>query len=141
MGTRALVAVWLVLAASLAGCTASRSNTDSSSDFTGASALVASTIEDLESAASKGDEGEICGQLLAARLADRLSARGKDCGTVVQDALDDTDTSNLTVESVRITGDRAVARVKAETGDHDRIETVGLVRERNRWKIARLPGA
>jgi hypothetical protein len=141
MGTRALVAVWLVLAASLAGCTASRSNTDSSSDFKGANALVASTIEDLESAASKGDEGEICGQLLAARLVDRLSARGKDCGTVVQDALDDTDTSNLTVESVRITGDSAVARVKAETGDRDRIETVGLVRERNRWKIARLPGA
>jgi hypothetical protein len=34
-----------------------------------------------------------------------------------------------------------VARVKAETGDHDRIETVGLARERNRWKIAQLPGA
>ena len=141
MGTRAVVALWLVLAASLAGCTASRSNTDSSSDFKGANALVARTIEDLESAASKGDEGEICGQLLAARLVDRLSARGKDCGTVVQDALDDTDTSNLTVESVRITGDSAVAREKAETGDHDRIETVGLVHERDRWKIARLPGA
>ena len=141
MATRALVALSLALAVPLAGCTASPSNTDSSSDFQGANALVASTIEDLESAASKGDEAEICGQLLAARLVDRLSARGKDCRTVVQDALDDADSSNLTVESVRIAGDRAVARVKADTGDHDRIETVGLVRERNRWKIAQLPRA
>ena len=141
MGMRALVATSLALAVLLAGCTASRSNKDSSSDFQGANALVASTIEDLESAASKGDEAEICGQLLSARLVDRLSTRGKDCRTVVQDALDDADTSNLTVESVRISGDRAVARVKAETGDHDRIETVALVRERNRWKIAQLPRA
>ena len=141
MRTRVLVATSLALAALLAGCTASGSNSDSSSDFKGASALVATTIEDLQSAASKGDETEICGQLLAARLVGRLSARGKDCRTVVQDALDAADTSNLTVESVRITGDTAVARVKAETGDRDRIETVGLVRERNRWKIARLPAS
>src|SRR5215218_10416875 len=139
MRTRVLVATSLALAASASGCTASGSNNDSSADFRGAQAQVAGTVEDLESAASNGDEAEICGRLLASRLVDRLSTRGRDCRTTVQDALDDADTSDLTVESVRINGDTAVARVKAETGDRDRIETVALARERNRWKIVRLP--
>jgi hypothetical protein len=139
MRTRVLVALSLALAALTVGCTASGSNTDSSSDFQGARAQVASTVEDLESAASKGDEGEICGQLLATRLVDRLSTGGRDCRATVQDTLDDADSSDLTVESVRVSGDTATARVKAETGDRDRIETVGLVREANRWKIAQLP--
>ena len=141
MGTRVLVATSLALAALMAGCTASGSKNDSSADFQGANAQVATTIEDLESAASNGDEAEICGRLLAARLVDRLSARGRDCRSVVHDAVEDADTSNLTVQSVRITGDTATARVKEETGDHDRIATVGLVREAGRWKIARLPTA
>jgi hypothetical protein len=139
MRTRVLVALTLALAALTAGCTASGSNDDSSTDFRGDQRQVASAVEDLESAAANGDEAEICGQLLATRLVDRLSARGRDCRTAVQDALDDADTSDLTVESVRITGDTATARIKEETGDPDRDVTVGLVRERSRWKIARLP--
>ena len=139
MGTRVLVAVSLALATMAAGCTTSRSNTDSAGDFKGAQAQVASTVEDLQSAASSGDEAEICGRLLAARLVDQLSSRGRDCRTAVHDALENSDTADLTVESVRIRGNTAIARVKAETGDHDRVHTVGLVRERNLWKIARLP--
>ena len=139
MGTRVLVALSLALATMAAGCTTSRSNNDSAGDFKGAQAQVASTVEDLESAASKGDEAEICGRLLAAGLVDRLSSSGRDCSTTVHDALENTDSSDLTVESVRIAGPTAIARVKADTGDRDRVVTIGLTRERGRWKIARLP--
>ena len=140
MGTRVLVALSLALATMAAGCTASRSNDDSAGDFQGAQAQVASTVEDLESAASKGDEAEICGRLLAAgarRPACRRAAAT--ARTTVHDALENTDSSDLTVESVRIAGATAIARVKADTGDRDRVVTIGLTRERGRWKIARLP--
>jgi hypothetical protein len=139
MGTRVLVALSLAVATMAAGCTTSRSNSDSAGDFQGAQAQVANTVEDLQSSAAKGDEGELCGRLLAASLVDRLSSRGPDCSTTVHDALENTDSADLTVESVRITGTTATARVKADTGDRDRVVTIGLVRERGRWKIARLP--
>jgi hypothetical protein len=32
-----------------------------------------------------------------------------------------------------------MARVAADTGDEERVLTVGLVRERDRWKISQLP--
>jgi hypothetical protein len=140
MGTRVLAASTLALASLAAGCGAATDD-DSAGDFSGRQALVASTVEDLSAAASDRDcEDEICGQLLATALVDRLSAGGGNCRTTVKDALENTDTSDLTVRSVRIDGTRATARVAADTGDEDRVLTVGLLRERDRWKISRLPG-
>ena len=110
MGTRVLVALSLALVAMAPGCTASRSNDDSAGDFEGAQAQVATTVEDLESAAASGDEAEICGRLLAARLVDQLSSRGRDCATAVHDARENTDSADLTVESVRLAGSTAPAR-------------------------------
>jgi hypothetical protein len=42
----------------------------------------------------------------------------------------------MTVEAVRITGNRAVARVKFETGKKDRRANIVLVREGGGWRIA-----
>jgi hypothetical protein len=138
MGTRVLAATSLALAALAGGCGAA-SDDDSSADFRGQQALAASTVEDLSSAAADGDESEICGQLLATALVDRLSARGSNCRAAVEDALEDTDAADLDVRAVRIAGTAATARVAVDTGDEDRVVSVGLVRERGRWKIARLP--
>ena len=129
-------AILALLALALAGCGAAN---DSAADFDGAEQEVARAVEDLEEAAQEDDPRRICGALLAQDVRDDL---GGDCEKRIQQALDQTDTFALTVESVRVTGDRARARV--ETGlDEEQIELMELVREGEgeaaAWKIAGLP--
>jgi len=126
----------LVVAA--VGCTASGAGTgDSSGKFRGQQQLVANTVEDLQSAGSKGDQDEICANLLAGDLVARLGTRGG-CRRGVDGALKDADTFDLTVESVRVTGSTATARVRADAGKRDRTSTYRLVKQDGRWKIASL---
>ena len=132
------VAVLAALAVAASGCTTSGAGSgDSSGNFKGEQQLVANTVEDLESAANKGDQDTICADLLAHDIVDRLDARGG-CRRTVDGALKDADTSSLTVQSVQIHGTTATARVKAETGRKDRVTTLRLVKQDGRWKIASL---
>lgn len=133
----ALVLAALALAAG--GCTSSGGSGDSATDFQGEKRRVADAVEDFESAGSGGDQDEICSRILATELVDRLEELGG-CRRLVDGALEDVDTFGLTVESVTITGDRAVARVTTDTGDRERAATLRLVREGGRWKVAELPG-
>ena len=129
---RRLVVLALLLL--LAGCGASN---DSAGDFSGAEQDVARAIEDLEEAAQEDEPRRICDALLARDLRAKL---GSDCEGRIQKALDQTDTFALTVESVRVSGTTARARV--ETGvDEEQIEVVELVREGDAWKLSGLPGA
>ena len=134
----------LILAAlatmALTGCTQSSSSNDSSGKFRGDQRLVANAIEDLQSAASNGDQGKVCNDLLARSLRARLSRGPGGCLGTVDAALKDTDTFDLTVQSVRITGGRATARVQEDTGKRTRTVTLGLVKEGPGWKIAQLGG-
>jgi len=131
---RLLVVLALMAALLAAGCGASN---DSAGDFSGAEQDVARTVEDLEEAAQEDEPRRICDALLAKEL---LTKIGSDCEGKIQKALDQTDTFALTVESVRVSGTTARARV--ETGvDEEQIEVIELVREGEAWKIAGLPGA
>jgi hypothetical protein len=138
MPRRAFVLVLAALALAAGGCTSSGGSGDSAADFQGEQRRVADVVEDLETAGSDGDQDEICSRILAAGLVDRLEERGG-CRRLVNGALEDVDTFGLTVESVRITGDRAVAQVTTDTGDRERAATLRLVREGGRWKVAELP--
>jgi hypothetical protein len=138
MRTRAPVAIALLAAAALAGCTTTGAKDDSSGDFQGQARLVANTVEDLESAGSKGNEGDICSNLLAPALARSMGARAGSCAKAVDAALDDTDSFSLKVESVRVQGDRATARVKADRGDGDESVRLGLVKQGTGWRISDL---
>ena len=131
-----LVTLAVGAAALLAGCAESGSSSDSSERFQGDQRLVANAIEDLQSAAAKGDEAKICRDLLARALADRLARAPGGCTRTLDAALKDTDAFELAVESVQVAGRRATARVRQETGDRDRVSTLTLVRERGGWKIA-----
>ena len=127
----------LALAALAAGCAPQQSSSsDSVSKFTGDQKAVAQTVEDLESAASDGNEAKLCSQVFAKALAGRLAAAGGGCTNAVKAAIKDTDSVDMTVESVRVNGDRATANVKFETGKNDRRGTVALVREGGRWRVA-----
>jgi hypothetical protein len=136
MRSASAAAVIAAVAALLAGCTTTSSSSDTSGNFSGQQRLVANAVEDLQSAASDGDEGKICRDLLAQSLANRLAARGGGCARVVDAAIKDADTFDLAVQSVQVTGDRATARVKSETGDTDKVGTLQLARERGAWRIS-----
>jgi hypothetical protein len=135
---RALPAAILAAALLAGGCGATTASEEDPTEFSGEQQLVAQAVEDLQDAAIDGDEDRICRELLAEGLAERLGGTGQDCERNVRDALEDTDTSDLTVRSVQVSGTTATARVKAERGDADRETTVGLAKEGARWRISRL---
>jgi hypothetical protein len=132
----------LILAATatfaVAGCSAQSTTKDSSGKFKGEQRLVANTVEDFESAASKGDQEKVCSDLLAKALVDTYAKRGGTCQKAVDGALKDTDTFGLTVESVSITGSQATARVTADRGTKDVQRTLTLVKEGTGWRISQF---
>ena len=137
---RALPVLALLVCLPLAGCTqAGTKNSDSTKDFTGDQKAVASTVEDLQTAAKDRKGTTICADLITAELRDKISA--SDCPKVVKDAVRDTDEVDLQVKTVKVTGDTAVASVKEKTGGNDRIRTIELQKVAGRWRISALPQA
>jgi hypothetical protein len=127
----------LAVAALFAGCAPQTSTSSNSvSKFRGDQRAAAQTVEDLQSAADDGNETKICTQVLAKALASRLAAANHGCPAAVNETIKDTDSTAMTVESVRVSGSRATARVRFETGKKDRVGTIALVREGGGWRIA-----
>src|SRR5213079_23145 len=126
---RTPLALGAIVAVAVAGCASQSSSNDSSGKFRGEQRLVANTIEDFESAASKGDQDQICRDLLAKPLIATYAKHGGTCEHAVDGALKDTDSFGLTVESVRVSGTDATARVKADRGKNDVFRTINLVKE------------
>jgi hypothetical protein len=133
---RTLLPIAALAAVAIAGCTTQTTSEDSSGKFTGDQRLVANTIEDFESAASKGDQDQICRELLAKPLIADYAEHGGTCEKAVDGALKDTDSFGLTVESVSIADGKATARVKADRGKNDIIQTMTLVKEGPAWRIS-----
>jgi copper chaperone CopZ len=125
----------VALAALAAGCGVATSG-NSANKFNGEAQQAAQTIEDLQSAGQKSDEAKICNDLLAQALRSKLG----NCQTTVKTAIKNTDSFDLTVQSVQVTGASATAKVRAKRGGStpDEIDTVGLVREGGRWRISSL---
>jgi hypothetical protein len=133
---RALSATALLLAAAAAtGCGAGTTSEDTSDRFQGQERLVANTVENLQSAADDGENAEICRDLLSRAFAARMAEAAAGCPAAVDAALEDADSNELDVRSVRIAGDRATARMRLETGDRDRFVNMTLVRQGNGWRI------
>jgi hypothetical protein len=133
---RTFLPLLAIAAVAAAGCTTQTTSDDSSDKFQGDQRLVANTIEDFESAASKGDQDEICRELLAKPLIADYAEHGGTCEKAVDGTLKDTDSFGLTVESVGIDGTKATARVKADRGKKDVIQTMTLVKEGAAWRIS-----
>jgi hypothetical protein len=118
------------------GC--GRAGSDSASDFSGIKKDVAGTVEDLESAARKSDEGEICRNLLSSSLIQTFRSTGHSCTSAIADAIDDADTFDMTVKSVTVTGTTATAVVDSKEKSTN--DTFKLAKEGGRWKITSLGG-
>ena len=133
---RTVLPLAAIVTVAVAGCTTQTTSDDSSGKFRGEQRLVANTVEDFESAASKGDQDQICRELLAKPLVATYVRRGGTCEKVVDGVLRDSDSFGLTVQSVRIAAAQATARVKADRGKKDVIRSLTLVKEGPGWRIS-----
>ena len=133
---RTVLPLAAIVTVAVAGCTTQTTSDDSSGKFRGEQRLVANTVEDFESAASKGDQDQICRELLAKPLIAEYARRGGTCEKVVDGVLRDSDSFGLTVQSVRIAAAQATARVKADRGKKDVIRSLTLVKEGTGWRIS-----
>ena len=123
----------LLLAAALAGCAQTPS---SAGDFKGAKKEVADTIEQLQTAAQNRKPADICSEVLARALVDKLKTSGNACVDEMEKIVNDADDFELDVTAVTITGTTATATVKARMGGHDNaVTTFALAREDGQWRL------
>jgi hypothetical protein len=133
---RTLLPLGAIAVVAVAGCASQSTSNDSSGKFRGDQRLVAKAVEDFESASSKGDQSQICSQLLSKALAATYAQRGGTCEKAVDGVLKDSDSFGLTVETVRITGAQATAHVLADRGKKDVFRDLSLVKEGAAWRIS-----
>jgi hypothetical protein len=138
-----------LVAAALTLSACGQTSKDSAGDFQGQEKAVAQTVEDLQSAASKGDRDKICDELLAADLANKIKARAtgtqKTCADVLKNSLRDADSFELQVKKVAINGTTATATVESDAAGDDKTTTaLTLTKAGDGWRISSLgdaPGA
>jgi hypothetical protein len=128
-------AVPLVLAVLAVGCGADPS---SSADFEGEEKAVADQVEKIQSAGEARDAKELCDDVLATQLREAISAAGSSCEVELDKAIRDADDFTLEVEDVAITGDTAVATVKAGSGDDAPTRDFEFERDGQTWRATSL---
>jgi len=126
----------LLVAAAVAGCGQPPS---SASDFKGGEKDVAEAVEELQTAAQNRKPEQICSEVLARELVDRLKTPGGDCVDEMEKVTGDADDFDLEVTDVNITGVTATARVTGRKGGRDDgVTTFALAREDGKWRLTDL---
>jgi hypothetical protein len=126
----AAVLAMLALAAAAAGC--GRSDEEKVRD----------TLRRFERAAQRGDYQELCDDVLARQLLERLQRIGLPCRLALQRGLGAVRRPRLRVSRVKVRGDVALAQVTTTAvGQRPSRDTVRLVKQGDDWKISALSGA
>ena len=120
----------LLATGSLAGCTTANQNASAGS-FEGAERDVAQVIDDLK---GSRDPEEICSRYFTDAFAKSLEAGGEDCVDEVQATIRDVAGTDMDVDDVAVTGDRATAKVSQD----DKTATFELERGDDGWQISSL---
>lgn len=112
------------------------------SGFKGEAHAVAQTISNLQADATARDEPKICADDLANAVVTRLDAAKGGCEQAIKNQLNEVDTFELTVESVKVnasgTPPTASASVKNVQSGKTRLSTLSLVKEAGKWKISSI---
>ena len=127
-----LLALLLAVAA-LSGCTAANQNA-SAGGFKGTEKQVAQVIDDLK---ASRDPEKICSRIFTDAFAKSLEAAGHDCVDEVQATIRDTANTDMDVDDVTVTGDRATAKVSQGKDS----ATFQLEKTRDGWQISSLGGS
>lgn len=130
-------ALWAVAAAvALAGCDRGGSDEDPEA-IAGAPRQVADAVTRLDAATRRGEYAQICDELFTRSA--RRRAGGPDCAELLRSATEDVRRPRVRLLSISVKGDRAQARVRTRAaGERSVDETIELVRERGRYRIASL---
>jgi hypothetical protein len=131
---RALLALALI-ALPLAGCAGAQT---SKSNFKGDAGKVAAVVDDLASAGRTGNAKKICSDILARQLVAELKSAGGDCESEMKAAIQDASDYDLKVDSVKVTGGSATARVRQ--GTKGRVATFSFIKEKGNWRASALGG-
>jgi hypothetical protein len=136
--SRALIVVSACLAVTLGGCSlAPSSSSSSSAGYTGAKALVATTLNLLASDSSSTNGLDICEHVLGSELRAALKKSGS-CQTDLDNQLKTIDDFTLTIESIKVAGKTATARVQTKVNGQKTISTVSLADEKAGWRISSI---
>lgn len=104
---------------------------------TGPAKEVAAVIETLERATARRDFETICDRLFTAEVRER--AGGEDCASLLRRTAARVRRPRIAIERIDVEGDSAVAEVKTKArGQAEASDTIRLVRERGRFRIASL---
>jgi copper chaperone CopZ len=121
-----------LLATGVSACASSVST----SNFKGEQQKVAQAVASLQSDATALEAKKICSEDLAAANVARLNTATGGCKKAIEGQLKQIDTFETTVESVKISGARATARVKSVYSGKKAIATLTLLKEGSHWKIS-----
>jgi hypothetical protein len=111
--------------------------TASTGKFKGESHNVAQTVSNFQTDATAEDEKKLCEDDLAATLTVKL-ARVGGCQTVLKAQLHEIDALSLTIESILVSGNHALAHVKSTYSGKNRVTVLTLAKEGSHWKISGL---
>ncbi len=137
MRPTAVVIPLLVLA--LAGCGQSGGSTTTDvGAFKGADAKVAQVIADLSEDGKGRKPGDICDDLLAKGLKQRIESAGAKCATEMRKAIEDADGFDLKVTDVEVNGTQATADVQSTDGGKKTTRKYTLRNESGTWRILRF---
>ena len=124
------------------GCGAG--TTSDTSKFSGTEKDVAQAVYDMRDAVAKRDENKVCDTYFTPALQSKLAAlakqdkRGTTCADQLQDSIQDISTTDITVESVKVSGNDATVTYKTNVpSGTDPVDTLHLTNARG-WRLSQL---
>ena len=100
---------------------------------------VRSTLRGFATATAKRDYQALCDRFFAPKLVDEVEQSGLPCEAAIRPELSATSKPTLTIRSVRVDGDTALAQVHtAAANQPPSDDTIQLVRVKGSWRIASL---
>jgi hypothetical protein len=114
-------------------------STASSSSFKGEQHAVAQVISNFQSEATAGEAQKICTSVLSTALTARLNAARGGCIEAHKSQLNEVDSPELTIQSVKLLGGaNATAQLKSTHSGKSKVSTMTLLKEGGKWKISGL---
>lgn len=131
--TAAVLLVLVVGGVAAAGCGGRKGPSDRQQ--------VASTVQAFGRASAGRNYAALCRDILSTALVTRIQRAGVTCQDALAAGLQDVRDPRLTVGRIALHGDAATAEVRTTaSGQAPSTDTLRLVREHGRWRIASLAG-
>lgn len=111
--------------------------TTSTSNYKGTAHEVAQRVADLQADVTAGEQKKICANDLAAGVVQRLGGR-TGCEAALKTQLAEVDSAEASVQSVKLNGSSATAKVLSTYSGKKKDTTVTLLKEGSQWKISAL---